>query len=69
MGVLLIRAGDHPLEAPRTMVVLESEVAAYLAQGRVRVGVDPGRAPVDSTPAPRRPRFNGLEFQSGSTGE
>jgi hypothetical protein len=41
VGVLLIRAGDHPLEAPRTMVALESEVPGYLAQGWVRVGVDP----------------------------
>lgn len=31
MAVLMIRAGAHPSEPPRTIVVLESMVAEYLA--------------------------------------
>lgn len=62
MGVLMIRASDHPSEPPRTIIVLESEVAAYEAQQWVRVVTDPD---------PTRARFHGLKFlpKHGTTGD
>jgi hypothetical protein len=64
MGVLMIRAGENASVPPETVIVLESEVKAYEAEKYVRVATDP--AP---EPPPPRPRFNGLNFLSGSTGE
>lgn len=60
MGVLMIRAGEHPCDEPATVIVLESEVAEYQHLGWALVGADPGEeAPLNP------PRWK----ESGDSGE
>jgi hypothetical protein len=66
MPVLMIRAGEHPSDPPRTLLVLESEVARYEKDRWVRIATDPGQ----TDPTPPRARFNGLKFlPPGCTGD
>lgn len=59
MGVLMIRAGEHPCDEPATVIVLESEVGSYQRLGWALVAEDPD-PPLNS------PRW---EAEHGSTGE
>lgn len=70
MGVLMLRLPENgEVEKAVYLTVARDRVAYWEKNGWQVVGEDPGAPSAAAPPAPKPPRFNGLKFYSGTTGE